>query len=285
MLNYLAGQWLSDEEATINVKNTGILTGISVYEVLRTYNGLPFAAKKHFERLKKSADYMGIPLPINFDEFLELLLEGVKKNHNSSGEELRIKVILVQSTNNFSEIIVLYEELPKVSSDVYELGVKVGISKFIRPSAALVPSIIKIPGAPWKVLTRKAMGVYYDMLLLNEKGDLCEGTISNVFLIKDEKLITPNIESGILPGITRENVIGLAKAMEIPVEERTVKGWELFTAQEVFLTHTSAGIVPIRKIEDRVYIEDFADGITRILLDNFEGFIMTNESNWEGLSK
>ncbi|MDI3523999.1 aminotransferase class IV, partial [Kosmotoga sp.] len=62
MLNYLAGQWLSDEEATINVKNTGILTGISVYEVLRTYNGLPFAAKKHFERLKKSADYMGIPL-------------------------------------------------------------------------------------------------------------------------------------------------------------------------------------------------------------------------------
>lgn len=285
MLNYLAGQWLSDEEATINVKNTDILTGITVYEVLRTYNGLPFAAKKHFERLKKSADYMGIPVPINFDEFLELLLEGVKKNHNRSGEELRIKVILVQGADYASEIMVLYEELPKVSSDVYELGVKVGISKFIRPSAALVPSIIKVPGAPWKVLTRKTMGAYYDMLLLNEKGDLCEGTISNVFLIKDEKLITPNIESGILPGITRENVIGLAKAMEIPVEERMVKGWELFTAQEVFLTHTSGGIVPVRKIEDKAYIEDFTDGITRILLDNFEGFIMTNESNWEGLSK
>jgi len=67
------------------------------------------------------------------------------------------------------------------------------------------------------------------------------------------------------------------------VEVRSVMAWELFVADELFLTHTSAGIVPVRRLENKVLIEEFPDGYTRILMDNFEGYVMTREDNWKGI--
>jgi branched-chain amino acid aminotransferase len=123
------------------------------------------------------------------------------------------------------------------------------------------------------------------MIILNEKGNVCEGSFSNVFLVKDGRVITPDIGSGVLPGITRDNLIGLCRSIEINVVERPVAAWEMFSADELFLTHTSVGIVPIRKLEEKILIEDFTDGMTRLLLDNFEGYIMTEDSNWSGLDE
>jgi len=275
--NFIVDRWLPDEDSLVNVKSEWFIKGLFLYEVVRTYNRLPFALNKHYDRLLHSAEYMGVEKAVpDFDMLVSLVMEGIEKNKTNN--ELRIRLVLAGQN-----LLLLYEELPVMSKDIYELGVKVGISPFHRPSEYIIPGKIKLIGAPWSFLTRNKLGEYYDLLLLNEKGEVCEGSFTNVFLVKEETLITPHEASGILPGITRENVLNLARALEMKVEVRSVMAWELFVADELFLTHTSAGIVPVRRLENKVLIEEFPDGYTRILMDNFEGYVMTREDNWKGI--
>ncbi|MFO7881886.1 MAG: aminotransferase class IV [Kosmotogaceae bacterium] len=282
MLNYVANQWRSDEESLINIKEVAPAMGQIAYEVLRTYNKLPFALKKHYERLKKTLAFFSMEPSMSFEKLVELINKGIESNSENNVDEFRIKI--VQFPSKKESMCLLFEKLEtSVLRDIYELGVRVSLSPYLKPSGDIIPPVVKVYGSPWITLTKKYMGDNYDLLLLNEKGNVTEGSYTNVFIVKNEKLITPSIESGVLPGVTRENILSLARAMDIPVEEREVNSWELFTADELFLSHTSMGLVPIRKIEDRVLIEDFTDGLTRILLDNFEGYVMTRDENWEGI--
>ncbi|OAA31853.1 aminotransferase class IV [Kosmotoga arenicorallina S304] len=277
MQNFIVNQWLPDEDSSINIKSDWFVKGLFLYEVVRTYNRLPFALKKHYDRLLRCAEYMGVEKALpGFDRLASLVMEGIEMNRTNS--ELRIRIVLAGQN-----LLLLYEELPVISKDIYELGVKVGISPFQRPSENIIPGKLKLIGAPWSFLSKTRLGECYDLLLLNEKGELCEGSFTNVFLVKEETLITPYEASGILPGITRENVLNLASALEMKVEIRKVMAWEAFVADEIFLTHTSAGIVPVRRLESKVLIEEFPDGYTRILMDNFEGYVMTREDNWKGI--
>ena len=283
---FISDRWLSTDDLRDDFPLRFMSTSAVVYEVLRTYNSLPFALKRHYQRLKLSAGLFRMTIPVSYSQLVKLVSEGIDRNRQKiQGREMRIRISLFEEAEGVSSLILLFQELPEVSRDIYELGVRVGISPHIRPSAAIVNPVIKTPGLPWNVLTRRCLGENYDMIMLNELGNVAEGSFSTLFLVKDESLITPDIKSGVLPGITRQIVIKLARSMEIPIEERNVKSWELFAAEEAFLTHTSAGIVPIRRILDHVLIEDFTDGLTRLLLDNLEGFIMSDEECWVGVDQ
>ncbi|MEA2066108.1 MAG: aminotransferase class IV [Thermotogota bacterium] len=280
MLNYVANRWRSDEESLINIKDIVPAMGQVAYEVVRTYNRLPFALKKHYTRLEKTLAFFSMEPSMNFEELVHIINEGIEKNSEKNADEFRIRIVQFPSKS----ICLLFEKLvTSVLKDIYELGVRVSISPYLKPSGDIMPPSIKVYGSPWITLTKKLMADNYDLVLLNEKGNVTEGSYTNIFLVKNEKLITPDIRSGVLPGVTRENILSLARAMDITIKERNVKSWELFTADELFLSHTSMGLVPVRKIEDKVLIEDFTDGLTRILLDNFEGFVMTRDDNWEGI--
>ncbi|TYB87278.1 MAG: aminotransferase class IV [Kosmotoga sp.] len=282
MLNYVANQWKSDEESIINIKDVVPAMGQVAYEVVRTYNRLPFALKKHYTRLKNTLAFFSMVPSMDFEELAQFISEGIEKNSEKNADDFRIRII--QFPSESEGMCLLFEKLEiSILKDIYELGVRVSLSPYLKPSGDIMPPSIKVYGSPWITLTKKLMADNYDLILLNEKGNVTEGSFTNIFVIKNEKLITPDIKSGVLPGVTRENILCLAKAMDIPIEERNVKSWELFTADELFLSHTSMGLVPIRKIEDKVLIEDFTDGLTRILLDNFEGFVMTRDENWEGI--
>lgn len=284
MLNYIADQWCDEQSSLVSVLYPGVMNSESVYEVVRTYNGLPFAFRKHFERLKQSAALMGLEVPFSCKELNSIIIEGLEKNKGFQTQDFRIRISLM-SDGARSIPAIIFSDLPSPSKDIYELGVKISISPFLKPSADIVNPQLKMPGSSWIIRTRKALGDNYDMLILNEKGNVCEGSFSNVFLVMDGSVVTPDIRSGVLPGITRDNVIGLCESLEISVEKRPVPAWELFCADEIFITHTSVGIVPVRRLEDKVLIEDFTDGMTRLLLDNFEGYIMTEDSNWSGLDE
>jgi branched-chain amino acid aminotransferase len=107
---------------------------------------------------------------------------------------------------------------------------------------------------------------------------VCEGTFTNVFLVKEGKVITPSIDSGILPGITRLNTLRLCRTLGITVEERWVELSELYGADELFLTHTSRGIVPVNEIDGwRRYETELG----RFLSSRFEEFIKSVGENWE----
>lgn len=284
MLNYIADRWCDEDSSLVSILVPGVMNSESVYEVVRTYNGLPFALRKHFERLKQSAKLLGLEVPFSCKELNSIIMEGLERNKAVQTEDFRIRISLL-SYGKESRAAVIFSKLPSVSKDIYELGVKVCISPFTKPSGDILNPQLKMPGSSWNIRTRKLLGDNYDMIILNEKGNVCEGSFSNVFLVIDGSVATPDIRSGVLPGITRDNVIGLCESLEITVEKRPIPSWELFCADEIFMSHTSVGIVPVRRLEEKVLIEDFTDGMTRLLLDNFEGYIMTEDSNWSGLDE
>ena len=284
MLNYIADRWCDEDSSLVSILVPGVMNSESVYEVVRTYNGLPFAFRKHFERLKQSAKLLGLEVPFSCKELNSIIMEGLERNKAVQTEDFRIRISLL-SYGKESRAAVIFSKLPSVSKDIYELGVKVCISPFTKPSGDILNPQLKMPGSSWNIRTRKLLGDNYDMIILNEKGNVCEGSFSNVFLVIDGSVATPDIRSGVLPGITRDNVIGLCESLEITVEKRPIQSWELFCADEIFMSHTSVGIVPVRRLEEKVLIEDFTDGMTRLLLDNFEGYIMTEDSNWSGLDE
>ncbi|MDK2950996.1 MAG: branched-chain amino acid aminotransferase [Kosmotogales bacterium] len=282
MKSFFKSEWHDESEKVLTLREKDLLLGNNVYEVIRTYNRIPFAVKKHFERLKKSSSIMQIPLAFTCKELFSIIREGLQLNNSEENREFRIRIILF-SGGTTDDILINFEPLPPISKDIYELGVNIGISPIIKPSGWIVSPYLKISGQSWNMRSKKIMNERYDLILLNERGNVCEGTYTNIFLIKENKIVTPDILSGVLSGITRENMISLIKSLEFELQIRPVRSYELFESSEIFLTHTSAGIVPVRKMGEKVLIEDFTDNVTRLLLDNFEGFIMSDETNWAGV--
>lgn len=244
-----------------------------VYETLRTYNRLPFAAWKHYERWNRSLSFFGLTAPITFERYMKILSEGIEKLEG----EVRMKVYFSLKSH---KVLVVFQPLPRAN---VEEGVSVKFARYRRIPDLSTPPFLKITGRTDIVLARRDIKDCYDVLIIGASGQLCEGSFSNVFLVKDGVLVTPSLESGILDGITRENVIELAKSLDITVEERIVQAWEVFTADEVFLTHTSMGVVPVRKVEDRILFEEEAGPITKTLMENFEPFALNRKENWVGV--
>ncbi|ODN31317.1 aminotransferase IV [Fervidobacterium thailandense] len=211
---------------------TALTKGIAVYETLRTYNGKPFALKEHYERLKKSLSYLKIEPPA-FEDFEKLVYENLSE---------RMRIVYVYSKS-------LLEYVFQEDTEEFKVEyVKVDITTVRRADPWSIPPDLKSLGRPDIYLARLTKGDNYDVIMLGTKGQVCEGTFSNVFLIKNGKFITPSLESGILDGITRMYVIRFLKESGYEVEERFVEPAELFYADEVFLTHTSRGIVPVNQI-------------------------------------
>lgn len=272
MLIWQKGRFIHADEFFLNYEMFEEVSQGLVYETLRTYNRVPFAAYKHYNRLMRSVSFFDIPFSMTFEEFVDILKKGTRQIDRES----RIKVLLSVKT---AELFFVFSPLniPNV-----EEGVNVKISKIRRIPDLSTPPSLKITGRTDILLARREIGECYDVILRGVNGQVCEGSFSNVFLVKEGRLITPSIESGILDGITRENVIKLANRLEIPLEERFVWVWELFEADEMFLTHTSAGIVPVRRLNDHLFFEEEPGPITSTLMENFEPFVLNLEENWVG---
>ncbi len=269
--------WLSDQEAVLSLSDPVFLYGGVVYETLRSYDGRIFAGKFHYERLENSAKYIGCKLPMDYQNFKDVLNEAVEKlNCDVSIRVLLLpkgKISTFEYNPDSSELIIYASPLTVRKSE--EVVVKV--SNIRKIDSLATPADFKSVGRTDILLAKASKGNAYDVLMLGSKGQLCEGTFTNVFIVKDSKVITPSLESGILPGITRKNVIEMCKSLGIQLEERTVELSELYGADEVFLTHTSRGIVPVNKIDNwKIYKTEFASELSRF----FEEYIKKVEENW-----
>ncbi|RLL92583.1 hypothetical protein BG32_00120, partial [Mesotoga sp. HF07.pep.5.2.highcov] len=130
MLNYIADQWCDEQSSLVSVLYPGVMNSESVYEVVRTYNGLPFAFRKHFERLKQSAALMGLEVPFSCNELNSIIMEGLEKNKGFQTHDFRIRISLI-SDGARSIPAIIFSDLPSPSKDIYELGVKISISPFL----------------------------------------------------------------------------------------------------------------------------------------------------------
>ncbi|ONN27453.1 aminotransferase IV [Thermosipho affectus] len=230
-----------------------VLNGIVVYETLRVYNGKPFAVKEHYKRFLGSLSYLGEK--ISYKQFL------CEVENKLEFDRIKIYGIVNNGVTLYS--IGEYFEKKKV------LDVKVDISKIRHADPISIPPNFKSLGRADLHLARKRKGENYDVILLNGQGFVCEGSFSNIFLVKDGMVYTPSIESGVLEGITRKYVIEMLKEMGYLVRETKIELKELFFADELFLTHTSGGIVPVNYLGKY----KFETSLSKELSKSFEEYI------------
>lgn len=262
---WMDGQLVKWEDAKIHVLTHCLHYGSGVFEGIRAYRTgdgpAIFRLTDHIKRLFRSAQIYRMEIPYTVDELIEATKETIRVNKVKS---CYIRPIAFRGYGGMG----LYPmEVPvNVSIAVWpwgaylgEIGIKKGvrvkISSFRRNDPNAIPPAAKACGQYLNSILAKIEVVaagYEEAILLNSEGLVSDGSGENVFIVKNNELITPPIYTGALEGITRDSIIEIARDNGLDVTERELVRTDLYLADEVFFTGTAAEIVPIREIDDRV---------------------------------
>jgi len=263
------------EEAKISVLDHGLLFGDSVYETLRTYSGKPFLFSRHFARLERSARAIDIHLPWtrsrSLDEIRKTLFSG----------ECRIRLIFTRGVGEVAAdvetctdpaAIIIVVPLVEPPERIYKDGVDVVISTVRRSSRFAdikTGSLIHQVLARREAKTRRA----YEAILLTADAKLSDGITSNIYIVRDGKLLTPSHDAGIIEGITRGVVLDIARQMGIQVVEGLFDVEEIGHASEMFLTSSTREIVPVVRVEGKPVGDGYPGPVTQMLLRTYRSDI------------
>lgn len=261
---FLNGKWEKAGEAKVSVYSQSLHYGIGVFEGLRSYEGedgaaLVFKAREHYERLLYSAEKMHIPLNYTVEELTEITYALLKKNKQPNAY-IRPLVFLDMNMGlapaKESNLMIAAWEWPRMLGND---TIRVTASPFQRPNPKSCFVEAKVTGHYINSLLAtydaKARG-FQEALLMDAKGFVAEGPGANLFMEKDGKLFTPP-KGNILPGITRQTIIDLARARGIEVEETLFTLEELLEADGAFFTGTAVEVVGIHSIDDKTFKKDY----------------------------
>ena len=253
---YLNGTLLPRGQAKISPFDHGFLYGYALFETMRAYSGYIFRFQKHLDRLTRSAELIGLPLG-TFD--LEKACYDTLRANNLGDARIRLTVSIGEGENAPDPpphprptVLIVATSYTPPSAEKYRNGFKAVVSSMQQNSQSPL-SRLKSANYLNNVLARKeakAAGAD-EALLLNERGFLCEGSTSNVFLVTGDGLITPDEESGCLPGVTRQAVIELASELGMDVAQREVQIEELLQANEAFVTNSLLELMPLGEVDGK----------------------------------
>lgn len=271
---YLNGRIVPGSEARISVYDHSFLYGYGLFETMRAYNGTIFKQEEHLARLHKSAETIGLDLK---DIDLSQACRDTIEANGLVSARIRLTVshgdsqdLPWQKPAGQPTVVVTAREYRPISSEVYQQGYSVSISSCRRSRYSSL-SNIKSTNYLVSILARKeavAQG-FDETLLLNEDGCITEGSTSNIFFVRESGLVTPPLDSGILPGITRDTVIEIAQELGIDVAQEDVKPADMNCFSQAFLTASTMEIMPVSSIVtqdgDTVFLrKGTGDIITRL---------------------
>ena len=232
------------------VDDLAILRGIGVFDLLRTYDGKPYFLDAHIDRLEASAKKIGLSLPWSHNEIKDLVKKTLAKNDIPEAN-IRIVVTGGPSTDFMNpsgspRLLVLVSPVPRLPDDWYTNGVKI-ISWEVERAIPGAKSINYISAS--LALKKAAAQDAVEALYIDRNGLALECTTSNLFAFIGQKLVTPG--QGILSGVTRKVVMELAREL-FSIDVRDISRTELLAADEVFITGTSKGLVPVVQVDDSI---------------------------------
>lgn len=242
----LNGEEIRYADAGLPLKDLGIVRGYGVFDYMRTYNGVPLLLDEHVDRLFNSAKLINLPVPYTKQQISAFVLSLLAKN---AWPESHIKIIVTGGpsddgiTVDAPSFFILTTPHTPLPETLFTDGIQVMTHEHLRifPEAKTLNYVTAIALQKQK----RETGAYE--IIYTHRGHVLEATTSNVFLVKDGKLITPKRD--ILDGVTRQAVIRLAQ-QSYPVEERHVTTEELLSADEVFLTASNKEVMPVVRIDD-----------------------------------
>jgi branched-chain amino acid aminotransferase len=247
------GRLISAERATVSVFDAGFMQGIGLFTTMRAYNGVVFRLRQHIERLVASAQALGWTV---LPEAEDLTLNVLRVVEAVGAQVVRARLTVTTGslragTTAAPSLTVLANASPdeKYPAELYQRGVTLTLARALQVGDPTAGHKTTSYFARLATLREAHTAGAFEALWLTPDGDVAEGAISNVFIVKDDILITPPLDTPVLPGITRAAVIEAAVEADIPVQERLMTLSELRDADEVFLTNCLMEVLPVVRLD------------------------------------
>lgn len=276
-----AGKPVDPADATVSVFDRGFLYGDSIYETMRTAGGNIVELERHLARLHGSAEGIAMELSYSDDEIRDAVTQTLEAAGNADS---RIRVVITRGTGPIaldtrtSEsplMVVFVQPLQFPPAEQYERGISaqiVDVQKNVRE--AIDPGLKTGNYLPSILALRKAVEAQGDdAIMVNADGNVAEGATSNLFMVSEGQVSTPSLETGVLAGITRGVVLELSAQAGLPVAETTITPDQLRGAQEVFLTSSVRGVMPVTRLDGAPVGEGSVGAVTRRLMTAYDAYI------------
>jgi branched-chain amino acid aminotransferase len=280
-LVYLDGQWLDRDSAKVSVYDHGLLYGDGVFEGMRVYNGKTFRLKEHVDRLYDSAQAIMLNAGMSREEMIAITEEGIKRWGQPEGY---LRHIITRGVGDLgldprkcpkASIIIIFDSIAIWPAERYEVGLTlVTAGTPMNHREALSPRVKSLNYLNHIMAKVEATNAGVDdAIMLDSQGHIGEASGMNLFVYKNGILSTPAVYAGLLRGVTRDAIIELGRAAGLNVQETMLNRYDLYTADEAFLTGSAAEVAPIRMVDGRIIGAGKAGPVTRDLRVRFQKLV------------
>src|SRR5229473_2247541 len=274
---YIDGKYFDEKSAKISVFDHGLLYGDGIFEGIRAYHGRVFRLKEHIDRLFYSAKAILLNIPRSHAEMMQAVVEACRRNKLRDGY---IRLVVTRGPGGLGlnphrckapSVIIIADKIQLYPAELYERGLDIITVPTTRNLHSALNPAIKSLNYLNNILAKIEAnnGGCEEAIMLNSEGYVAECTGDNVFIIKAGQMFTPPLSAGALYGITRSVVMDMAREASIPVSEPNLTRYDLFNADECFLTGTGAELIPVVKIDGRVIGTGKPGPVTKSLVQRY----------------
>ncbi|HXG46859.1 MAG TPA: branched-chain-amino-acid transaminase [Methylomirabilota bacterium] len=256
---YIDGKYFDERSAKVSVFDHGLLYGDGIFEGIRAYNGRVFKLKEHIDRLFYSAKAILLDLPMSPPALMKAVVETCRRNKLRDGY---IRLVVTRGVGGLGlnpnrckrpSVIIIADKIQLYPPEYYQKGLEIVTVPTTRNLHSALNPAIKSLNYLNNILAKIEANIAgcEEAIMLNAEGYVAECTGDNLFLVKDGRMFTPPLSAGALYGITRGVVIEMARESGIEVGEVNLTRYDVFNADECFLTGTGAELIPVVKVDGR----------------------------------
>ena len=280
---YLDGKFVEAADAKISVFDHGLLYGDGIFEGIRLYQGNVFRLEEHLERLWYSAKAILLEMPISRPELAKAVCEACRQNGLRDGY---IRLVVTRGVGDLGlapwlcpkpSVIIIADKIALYPPEYYTTGLSVVTVPTRRVGPAALPPAIKSLNYLNNILAKleaRQSGAL-EAIMLNEEGFVAECTGDNIFIVHKGRLFTPAAQQGALKGITRDTIFAIAQSLGLPAEEHDLTRYDIWNADECFLTGTGAEVIPVVKLDAREVGDGKPGPVTNRVLAEFRKLVLT----------
>ena len=260
MVVYMDGKYLDSAEAKVSVFDHGLLYGDGVFEGIRIYGGNVFRLDDHLERLEQSAKAIMLGVPLSRAELSQAVCETCRRNQLADGY---IRLVITRGAGDLGlapwlcekpTLFIIASKISLYPQEHYDNGLSIVTVPTRRIAPDALPPTIKslnyLNNILAKIEARQAGAL--EAIMLNTQGYVAECTADNVFTVQKGEILTPAASAGALKGVTRATIFDIARELAIPMREADLTRYDVWCADECFLTGTGAEVIPVVKLDGRV---------------------------------
>jgi len=256
---YLDGKFVDDADAKVSVFDHGLLYGDGVFEGIRLYEGNIFRLEEHLERLEYSAKAILLPIPLTRAELSEATCETCRLNDLKNAY---IRLVVTRGVGDLGlapwlcpkpSLFIIASGISLYPQEHYENGLSIVTVPTRRIGPGALPATVKSLNYLNNIMAKieaKQFGAL-EAIMLNEQGYIAECTADNVFIVHKGEVITPAASQGALKGITRGTILDIGKELALPLRETDMTRYDIWCADECFLTGTGAEVIPVVRLDGR----------------------------------